>query len=320
MKEFIIGKNDAGKRLDSFLTKVIPTLPVSLMYKSIRTKKIKVNRKRAELSYKLVQGDSVQCFLSEEFFTDEKKPDMLFTSLQGNVNIIYEDENILLADKKAGVLTHSGDGTSEPTLIDEIKAYLFKKGEYEPENELFFAPALCNRIDRNTAGIVIAAKNAEALRIMNEMIKQHKVDKYYLCAVHGKMEKTHGILTAYLFKDSTKGRAFVYDNAGKGRTKIVTEYTVKQYKNGLSLLEIHLITGKTHQIRAHFSHIGHPLLGEGKYGINRQDKKLGYSHQALYSYKLKFNFGSDGGILSYLSGKEFTVDEKNIYFLEEFGI
>lgn len=320
MKEFEIGKNDAGKRLDAFLTKVIPNLPVSLMYKSIRTKKIKVNRKRAELSYKLVQGDTVQCFLSEEFFTDEKKPELAFTSLQGNVNIVYEDENIILADKKPGMLTHSGNESGDVTLIDEIKAYLYKKGEYFPDRELSFAPALCNRIDRNTGGIVIAAKNAESLRIINELIKEHKIDKYYLCAVHGKMEKMHDVLTAYLFKDSTKGRAYVYATPGKGRMRIVTEYTVKKYENGLSLLEVHLITGKTHQIRAHMAHIGHPLLGEGKYGVNRNDKKLGYSHQALYSYKLKFELDGVDCALSYLSGKEFTVDKKNIYFLEEFGL
>lgn len=320
MKEFLIGQNDANRRLDAFLTKVMPNLPTSLMYKSIRTKKIKVNRKRAELSYRLLQGDTVQCFLSDEFFTCDKPQDELFLSLKGRLDIVYEDENILLVDKKPGVLAHSGNEEGIPTLIDEIKAYLYKKGEYDPQNELSFAPSLCNRIDRNTGGIVIAAKNAESLRVMNEKIKLHQVDKYYLCAVHGKFKSPHGVLTAYLFKDSTKSRAFVYDTPGKGRTKIVTEYTVKDFKNGLSLLEIHLITGKTHQIRAHMAHIGYPLLGEGKYGVNKEDKKMGFKHQALYSYRLKFDFDGEENILSYLNGREFSVNYKNIYFLEGFTL
>ncbi len=319
MKEFTVGKNDANRRLDAFLTKIMPTLPASLMYKSIRTKKIKVNRKRAELSYRLIEGDTVQCFISDEFFTSGKPQDDLFLSLKGNLDIVYEDENIILADKKPGLLTHSGNEEGLPTLIDEIKAYLYNKGEYDPESELSFAPALCNRIDRNTGGIVIAAKNAESLRVMNEKIKLHQVEKYYLCAVHGKMQAPHGILTAYLFKDSTQSRSFVYDTPGKGRMKIVTEYTVKDHKNGLSLLQVHLITGKTHQIRAHMAHIGHPLLGEGKYGINKDDKKRGFKHQALYSYRLKFDFDDEENILSYLRGKEFSVNDKNIYFLKEFS-
>ncbi len=317
MTEFTIGKNDAGKRLDAFLLKVFPTMPSSLLYKYIRTKKIKVNRKRTELNYRLTEGDTLQCFISEEF-TNPPKKDELWKNLKGNIEIVYEDENIILADKKPGLLAHSGEDENLPTLIDEIKAYLYKKGEYNPENELSFAPALCNRIDRNTGGIVIAAKNAEALRIMNDKIKNRSLEKRYLCAVHGKPSKEHATLTAYLFKDSTKGQAFVYDTPGRGRMKIVTEYTVKKYKDGLSLLEVNLITGKTHQIRAHMAHIGFPLLGEGKYGTNKDDRKKGYKHQALYSYKLKFLPSGEENALSYLDGREFTVKKENIYFLESF--
>lgn len=317
MTEFTVGKNDAGKRLDSFLLKVFPTMPNALLYKYIRTKKIKVNRKRTELNYRLCEGDTLQCFISEEFTSPPKK-DELWKNLKGNIEIVYEDENIILADKKPGILCHSGEDENLPTLIDEIKAYLCKKGEYNPENELSFAPALCNRIDRNTGGIVIAAKNAEALRIMNDKIKNRSLEKRYLCAVHGKPSKEHATLTAYLFKDSTKGQAFVYDTPGRGRMKIVTEYTVKKYKDGLSLLEVNLITGKTHQIRAHMAHIGFPLLGEGKYGTNKDDRKKGYKHQALYSYKLKFLPDEEKNALSYLDGREFTVKKENIYFLESF--
>lgn len=317
MTELTVGKNDAGKRLDAFLLKVFPTMPNSLLYKYIRTKKIKVNRKRTELNYRLSEGDTLQCFISEEF-TNPPKKEELFKTLSGNIEIVYEDENIILADKKPGLLAHSGEDEGLPTLIDEIKAYLYKKGEYNPKNELSFAPALCNRIDRNTGGIVIAAKNAEALRIMNDKIKNRNLEKRYLCAVHGRPSKEHATLTAYLFKDSTKGQAFVYDTPGKGRMKIVTEYTVKKHKDGLSLLEVNLITGKTHQIRAHMAHVGYPLLGEGKYGTNKDDRKKGYKHQALYSYKLKFLSDGEKNALSYLDGREFTVKKENIYFLESF--
>lgn len=316
LKELTVGKNDVGKRLDAFILKVFPTMPQSLLYKYIRTKKIKINRKRTELNYRLCEGDLIQCYIDEEFTVSS--PDEAFKKLKGSLEIVYEDENILLVDKKPGLLAHSGNEEGLPTLIDEIKAYLYKKGEYIPEDELSFSPALCNRIDRNTGGIVIAAKNAESLRIMNDKIKTRELEKRYLCAVHGKLPSPFGELTAYLFKDSTKGRSFVYDTPGKGRMKIVTEYTVKDFKDGLSLLEVNLITGKTHQIRAHMAHIGFPLLGEGKYGVNKEDKKLGYKHQALYSYKLKFLKSKEKNLLSYLDGKEFTVKKENIYFLENF--
>ncbi len=316
MKEFIIGKNDAGQRLDKFIQKTLTTLPPSLMYKAIRTKKIKVNRKRAEQSQMLCEGDSVQCFLAPEFFAPLEDPDDAYLSIKPSLNIVYEDENVLLADKKPGMLSHSDEGGDRNTLIDHIKAYLYQKGEYDPDSENSFAPALCNRIDRNTGGIVIAAKNAAALREMNERIKARDVRKYYLCAVHGAMRKQADILTAYLIKDRSTNTVKVYDEPGKGRVKIVTEYKVLKEKNGSSLLEVRLITGKTHQIRSHFSHIGHPLLGDGKYGVNRDDKKQGYRFQALYSYRVVFDFPS--GVLSYLNGKEFRVDEGGIWFIGDF--
>ncbi len=316
MKEFIIGKNDAGQRLDKFISKTLTTLPPSLMYKAIRTKKIKVNRKRAEQSQMLFEGDSVQCFLAPEFFLPLEEPDDAYLSIKPSLHIVYEDENVLLADKRPGMLSHSDEGGDRNTLIDHIKAYLYQKGEYDPNSENSFAPALCNRIDRNTGGIVIAAKNAAALREMNERIKARDVQKYYLCAVHGVMEKQSDVLTAYLIKNNSTNTVDVCEKPGPGRVKIVTEYRVLKTKNGDSLLEVHLITGKTHQIRSHLSYIGHPLLGDGKYGVNREDKKRGYRYQALYSYKVVFDFRS--GPLSYLNGKEFRVDDGGIWFLEDF--
>lgn len=331
MREFKINLNDSGQRLDKFISKAVPGLPKSLLYKMIRTKKIKVNRKRAEVNQMLSEGDVVIMFISEDFFSEGVSSSEL-SRVKPNLFVIYEDENIILADKKEGVLVHSGelggDGTDSVnernTLIFHIQAYLYQKGEYDPDTENSFAPSLCNRIDRNTGGIVIAAKNAQALREMNERIKNGEVSKFYLCAVHGKPEKNTDTLIGYLDKDSDENTVKVYKDeksAPRSAKKVITKYTVKDYnsKRDLSLLEVELITGRTHQIRAHLDSIGHPLLGDGKYGINKADRELGYSHQALYSYKVRFDFNTQKeGTLSYLSGKTFTADKSGIRFLKEF--
>ncbi|MBP5209046.1 MAG: RluA family pseudouridine synthase [Clostridia bacterium] len=315
MKEYIINGNDAGQRLDKFISKTLKTLPQSLLYKAIRTKKIKVNRKRAEPGTVLQAGDSVLCFLSPEFF-DEKYENDPFLTLTPDLCIVYEDGNVIVCDKRPGLLCHPDDHGEQITLIEHIKAYLYRKGEYDPENENSFVPSLCNRIDRNTGGLVIAAKNAAALRDMNEMIRQKTVSKFYLCAVHGIPQPPEATLTAYLYKDTKNNTVTVYDKPKQGRVKIVTGYKVLKKKNGNSLLEVRLFTGKTHQIRSHLSYMGHPLLGDGKYGVNRDDKKLGYKYQALYSYKLCFDRGL--GDLSYLTGKTLSVDEDNIWFYGDF--
>ena len=315
MKEYIINGNDAGQRLDKFISKTLKTLSQSLLYKAIRTKKIKVNRKRAEPGTVLQAGDSVLCFLSPEFF-DEKYENDPFLTLTPDLCIVYEDGNVIVCDKRPGLLCHPDDHGEQITLIEHIKAYLYRKGEYDPENENSFVPSLCNRIDRNTGGLVIAAKNAAALRDMNEMIRQKTVSKFYLCAVHGIPQPPEATLTAYLYKDTKNNTVTVYDKPKQGRVKIVTGYKVLKKKNGNSLLEVRLFTGKTHQIRSHLSYMGHPLLGDGKYGVNRDDKKLGYKYQALYSYKLCFDRGL--GDLSYLTGKTLSVDEDNIWFYGDF--
>ena len=318
MKEFQIKKNDAGQRLDKFLTKAVKGLPTSLMYKYIRTKKIKVNRARTEQKYVLQEGDIVQLFIKDEFFDSPEKDNSALSSITPKLTIVYEDENIILCNKRPGVLVHEDDEGKDNTLIMHIKAYLYQKGEYDPENEQSFAPALCNRIDRNTGGIVIGAKNAEALRVMNEKIKNDEISKFYYCVVHGKMPKKADTLTGFLLKDSDKNQVKIFDKQVKGSKNIITKYKVVSEKNGMSLLEIELVTGRTHQIRAHMSYIGHPLLGDGKYGINKDDRAKGYKYQALYAYRLRFDFDDDSGALGYLKGKEVKLSRDDVWFLKDF--
>jgi len=318
MREITINKNDAGQRLDKFLTKTLKRLPQSLMYKAIRTKKIKVNRKRTEPNAMLCEGDKLQLFLAEDVFGENVGSAASLAKIKPSFGIVYEDENIILCDKKAGMLSHSEDKNGEETLAEHIKAYLYGKGEYDPDKEQSFAPALCNRIDRNTSGIVIAAKNAVALREMNEIIRLREMDKTYLCAVHGIPEKSRGELRGYLVKDSAKNEvtvSTVRPNRKDAKT-IVTGYKVLAKNEDLALLEVELITGRTHQIRAHLASIGHPLLGDGKYGINQSDRKAGFSHQALYSYSVTFKRSE--GPLGYLCGKRFEANKDNIYFLKLF--
>ena len=318
MHELKIEKNDAGQRLDKFITKTLG-LPTSLLYKSIRLKKIKVNRKRAENNTMLSEGDTVQCFLPEEFFT--KKVDKgSFESITVHLDIVYEDDNIMLVNKRPGVSVHEDEDGSTNTLITHIQSYLYQKGEYDPSREQSFAPALCNRIDRNTGGIVIAAKNAEALRVMNEKIKNREMDKFYLAAVHGIPSPEAATIKGYLIKDEKSNLVRVYDkNPPRGAKEIITKYKVVAKAKDTALIEVELLTGRTHQIRAHMAHVGHPLVGDGKYGINKSDRQRGYKYQALYSYKLKFSFNSDTTtILDYLSGKEFKIPKKDIYFTREY--
>ena len=328
MRSFVINQNDGGQRLDKFVTKTAWGLPPSLMYKFIRKKRIKVNGKRAEEKQILTSGDLVEMYIPDEFFEKKTKDtDTLELSrVKPKLNIVYEDDNIILCDKKPGVLSHTGDeGDSNradagerETLIYHIKAYLYQRGEYKPEDENSFAPSLCNRIDRNTGGIVIAAKNAQALRQMNEMIKNGDVHKKYLCAVHGSFSRKSETLKGYLFKNTKTKTVKVTKEPTKGSKEIITQYKVVDYdrNHDLTLLEVTLLTGRTHQIRAHMASIGHPLLGEGKYAENKLDRTMGYTHQALYSYKVSFDVKD--GVLTDLDRREFTVDPENIRFLKLF--
>lgn len=293
----------------------MPTLPMSLMYKYIREKRVKVNGKKATQNTKLNLGDIVEFYIKDEFF--EKETDLSFKNIKANLNIVYEDENILLVDKAPGIIVHSDDKETSGTLIDIIKSYLYNKGEFDPMLERCFVPALCNRIDRNTGGIVICAKNADALRSANDLIKYNKVTKKYLALVHGTFNNKSGHIKNYLLKDQSTNTVKVFEKQVKGSLTAETYYTVlKTDKHrDISLVEVTLVTGRTHQIRAQFAHMGHPLVGDGKYGINRDDKKLGYKFQALYSYKISFSPDSEDDFLYYLKDKVFEV--KKVFFENE---
>lgn len=317
MKSFEIKSNDANQRLDKFIRKSLPNLPQSLMYKYIRIKRIKVNGKRAEISTMLHIGDKVDMYINDEFFV---KPETRydFTGASKNIDIIYEDENIVLMNKKAGLLCHPDDKEYVDTLITRLKRYLYDKGEYIPDDENSFTPSLVNRIDRNTGGIVIAAKNADSLRILNAQMKKRNMRKFYLCVIHGIPAKSNGLLEGYLVKDEKNNIVKVSHKETSGSKEIKTKYSViaTDETNNLSLVEVELLTGRTHQIRAHFASIGHPLLGDGKYGTNKLNKTWGYKKQFLYSYKLIFNFDEDAENLSYLNGRCFEV--KDVWFVREF--
>lgn len=303
MRSFTIGKNDAGQRLDKFLEKAVPLLPKSLMYKYIRLKRIKLNGGRTEFNAILKEGSLLELYINDEFFSENEE--LYFLSAPDKISIVYEDENILIANKPSGLIVHEDSGESIDTLINRIKHYLYNKGQYDPEKENSFSPSLCNRIDRNTEGLVIAAKNAESLKILNDKIKYREIDKKYLCIVFGRLPKKEDTLKAFLTKKADKNIVDVSDLSGE--KTILTKYRVLKEAGSLSLLEIELLTGRTHQIRAHMAHIGHPLLGDSKYGIGRNSEKYGFRFQALAAYSLRFSFKTDGGILNYLNGRSFSV-------------
>lgn len=294
MKQIVINKNDAGQRLDKFLTKYLVNLPQSMLYKSLRKNCVRVNGKHVrDGSFMLNENDVLSLYMSDEFF-----PVTDFTAGSSDIDIVYEDENIILINKPSGVVVHADDRGTEDTLLSRMQSYLYEKGEYDPKSEQSFAPAFCNRLDRNTSGLIIGAKNAAALRIINEKIRNREIRKFYMCIAEGEMSGS-GELSAHLTRGNKK--VSVMDTETDGSKPIKLKYSVLKTKNNLSLLEIELETGRTHQIRAQLAAQGHPLSGDRKYGAKNSGKMF------LTSYKLKFDFISDADILNYLSGKEFQI-------------
>ena len=316
MKAFTIGKNDAGQRLDRWMAKTLPLLPAPLAQKYIRIKRVKLNGGRAQRDTRLQVGDVLQLYINDEFF-DQPTPENAFLKLfKPKLDILYEDEHILLVNKAPGMVVHADETEKVNTLINHIQAYLYQKKEWSPYWEHAFAPALCNRIDRNTGGIVIAAKTAEALRVMNQKIRDRELEKRYLCVVQGRPSPAEGTLEGFLLKDEAKKQVSIRSKPVPGGRKAITKYRTLDTRGPLSLVECDLITGRTHQIRAMMAHAGHSLLGDGKYGSERFNRQYGKKHQCLWSWKLTFRFTTDAGELAYLNGKSWQVE--HVDFVEEF--
>ena len=304
-----IGKNDAGQRLDRFLSKSLPLLPPALSQKYIRIKRVKVNGGRAQRDQRLREGDTLQLYINDEFFDKPSEENMFLTLFKPRLTVVYEDEHLLLADKPQGLVVHADETEKVNTLINHIQAYLYQKKEWNPKWENAFAPALCNRIDRNTGGIVIAAKNAETLRIINEKIKSHELEKSYLCVTVGHPRPAEGKVEGFLLKDEAKKQVAFYRRPVPGGKTAVTFYKTLENRGELSLVECRLLTGRTHQIRVSMAEIGCPLLGDGKYGNGAVNKRYHETRQALYSYRLHFELPTDAGMLNYLRGRTFTVED-----------
>ena len=304
MKEFIINENDSDQRVDKFISKALPELPKSMMYRLIRKKDIKINGKRCDISDRVNTGDKVTVYVRDDVAA-EKKHDMSFLRCSAEIDIVYEDENIIIVSKPEGLDSHSNGSPMTDTLIDRIKHYLYNKKEYQPEKESSFAPALCSRLDRNTCGLVTAAKNAAALRDINEAIRNGAVHKIYHCITVSPPPRTEDIVTAYHKKDESRNLVRISDSPENGFKPIKTGYRVLDSKGGLSLLEVTLYTGRTHQIRAHLAHIGAPVLGDGKYGNIAVNKRYGCFRQTLWAYALDFEL-PETSELSYLNKLKIT--------------
>ncbi len=318
MRSYTIGENDCGQRLDRFLSKTVPLLPQNLLYKYLRLKRIKVNRKRGEASCRLALGDLVELYINDEFFAADGQENA-FLSAGDQLEILYEDENLLLVDKPAGLVVHVDNDGAVDTLINRILKYLVAAGQYAPQRENSFTPALCNRIDRNTSGIVLCAKNAPTLRVLNQKIRERELTKRYRCLVFGVPSPAHGVEKAFLRKDAAKNQVEIFRQPVLDGRTIITEYWVLDSRKGVSLLEVDLHTGRTHQIRAHLAYLGHPLVGDTKYGGRRQNQGLPFQHQALCAWQLTFDFPTPAEHLEYLRGRSFQVKEIP-FSLEDCGL
>lgn len=298
-----IGNNEAGQRLDKFCRKLLKDVPLSAIYKSIRKGDIKVNGKKAKEKYILAEGD---IFTTREIKSESKKQSFIKVD-KTNLKIIYEDKNMVLVEKWPGVLVHSDKKNGEPTLTDYVLSYLDEKGDYTPETEVTFKPAPCNRLDRNTSGIVIFGKNFQAMKMLNEMIREKDIEKYYIALVNGRIKD--GFYEGYIKKNQDNNISKVYKKELPDSKRISMEVKSSQSVGIYSLVEINLLTGRSHQIRAHLSSLGNSIVGDPKYGDttanNYFNNKFALQFQYLYAYKLVFRNCPEG--LSYMENKTVTA-------------
>ncbi len=312
MKNFIITANDNMKRIDNFLMKLLPHLSRNEIFALLRNNKVKVNGKKTQHDYRLSFNDSIDIYLNDEYF--ETKINDLFKLTKNDLNIIFEDKNIILLNKPIGLITHEDNKEKIHTLLNKLKLYMLESKQWNPEIEQTFEPSLCNRLDRNTSGIVIAAKNIEALRNLNEIIKNNEVKKFYYSVVYNKIPKKEDTLYAYHQKDVHKNIVKIVDSPQVGYKKIITKYKIIKSTDKYSVLEVELLTGRTHQIRAHLSFLKHPIIGDNKYSNKYIDKDSRFKTQLLVSYKIIFKTTND--YFKYLNNKEFKLNK--IWFLDKF--
>ena len=306
MKEIKITQKEENQRLDKFLFKYFNKAPKSFVYKMLRKKRIKLNGAKALGNEIISDGNMLSMYLAEDTM-DSFMEEKTVHKAERHFGIVYEDENILIVTKPAGLLTHPESAKDRDTLIDQILFYLNEKGEYVPNKEAAFTPAVCNRLDRNTGGMVIAGKNLQSVQAVNKAIAEKKIQKFYITMVRGEMHENHEFF-GYHVKDEKTNQVKVLKKETPGASKIFTKVKPLEVKDGFSLLEVELITGKSHQIRAHLKSMGYSVVGDRKYGDERVNKRIrekyGLNNQFLYACRLVFN--EDEGYISYLKGKEFN--------------
>lgn len=310
MKTIKINHNDENIRLDNFLSKTFKGLKKPAIYKAIRNNKVKVNNKRVKFDYRVQFGDEIKLYLNDALLIDDKT---INTIQKQDFEVIYEDVNIILVYKPKGLLVHADTANNNNTLINQVITYLIKSNQYNPNQENSFVPSLVNRLDRNTAGIVLIAKNHKTLDLLNEKMKNHEINKYYIARVHGIIDPKQATMVAYLTKNNNNNIVNITKKPINDYSKkIVTKYKMISHDEQTSLIEINLLTGRTHQIRAHFNYINYPLVGETKYTKSNIDKSYKSNHQALCAYKISFNFKNKNNHLAYLNNKSFVLDKKLI--------
>lgn len=313
MKSFIAGKNEQGVRLSRFVQGVTHNFPTSLLYKSFRNKRIKVNGKKANPDTRLSAGDLIELYINDEFFCVEKQNHSNISPVP-LPKILYEDDNIVLLYKPTHRLCHS-DRTGDLSLLEQLHFYLYQKGEYLPQQENVFSPALCNRLDRGTEGIVIAAKNYPALRDMNFIIKNNLICKEYYAITCGVPPK--GIHSAWLKHHEKNNKVEISCSEKPTFKEIITQIEIEQVNLPFALCKVGLITGRTHQIRAHLAFLNAPILGDIKYGSKKMNEKYQKQHQQLCAVSVSFQEIPKENILSYLSQRSFSLPSpsvKNTFF------